>query len=348
VRSVDALRAVCDLRLLFGPEHGLDGVAAAGQHIASGLDRRSGLPVVSLYGAHQAPAAEELAQIDVLLCDLQDVGVRYYTYAWTLLLALEAAGKVGLPMWVLDRPNPLGGLAVEGSLLRDGYRSLVGRWAVPVRHGLTLGELALLCNEQGALGVDLEVVQMHGWRREQRHAATGLPWVAPSPNMPDFQTALLYGGNCLVEGTTLSEGRGTALPFQQVGAPWIDGHALADALNRRGLTGVAARATAFAPTTSKYAGQRCEGVQLHITDEESLRPVALGVALLATVKELCPHDFAWVAPGAGETYSIDLLWGSDSLRQTIDASAAIAPLLEQADAEAQAFDRERQTYLRYT
>ena len=346
-RSVDALRVVCDLRLLLGPEHGLDGVAPAGEHIGAGVDRASGLPVLSLYGERQAPAPADLAGIDLLVCDLCDVGVRYYTYAATLLHSIAAAAHASVPVLVCDRPNPLGGAVVEGPTLRAGYESLVGAAPTPIRHGLTLGELARMVNARAAAPAALDVLPAEGWRRAQHHPSTGLPWAPPSPNMPNYETALLYAGTCLIEGTNVSEGRGTALPFQQIGAPRLDGPALAAQLNALALPGVRARATAFAPFTSKHAARRCEGVQLHITDRAALRPVTLGVHLLAALHRGYP-EFAWLPPTHGPRHFIDLLWGGDGLRRALDAGEGPAALIEAMESEARAFEQERRAWLTST
>jgi uncharacterized protein YbbC (DUF1343 family) len=345
-RSVDALAAVCDLRLLFGPEHGLDGVAAAGQRVGEGTDRASGLRVISLYGARRAPAPADLAEIDLLVCDLCDIGARFYTYAATLLGSLAAAADAGVPVLLCDRPNPLGGAVVEGPTLRAGYQSLVGAAAVPIRHGLTLGELARMANARAATPAELQVLPAQGWRRAQHHPHTGLPWVPPSPNVPGYETALLYPGTCLIEGTNVSEGRGTALPFQQIGAPWLNGRELAAQLNALGLPGVGARATAFAPLGSKHAGLRCEGIQLHITDAAALRPVALGVHLLAALRRGSP-EFAWLPPVEGARHFIDLLWGGDGLRRALDAREEPAAIIAAMDEEARQFEREREEWLLY-
>jgi uncharacterized protein YbbC (DUF1343 family) len=345
-RSVDALRAACDLRVLFGPEHGLDGVAPAGQHVGAAVDAASGIPIVSLYGKRRAPAPADLAGIDLLVCDLCDVGARYYTYAATLLDSVAAAAVAAVPVLVCDRPNPLGGAAVEGPLLRAGYESLVGAAAVPIRHGLTLGELTRMLNARAVAPAELEVLPVQGWQRAGHHPSTGLPWAPPSPNMPTYETALLYPGTCLVEGANVSEGRGTALPFQQIGAPWLDGRALAAQLNALDLPGVRARATAFAPLASKHTGRRCEGVQLHITDPGALRPVALGVHLLAALRR-SSAEFAWLPPAHGARHFVDLLWGGDGLRRALDAGEAPAALIAAMDAEARQFERDREPWLLY-
>lgn len=346
-RSVDALRAVCDLRVLFGPEHGLDGVAPAGQPVGAAIDAASGIPVVSLYGERRAPAPADLAKVDLLVCDLCDVGARYYTYAATLLASIAAAATAGVPVLVCDRPNPLGGGLVEGPLLRAGYESLVGAAPVPIRHGLTLGELARMLNARADTPAELEVLAAQGWRRAEHHPATRLPWAPPSPNMPTYETALLYPGTCLIEGTNLSEGRGTALPFQQLGAPWLDSSALAAQINALGLPGVRARATAFVPLASKHAGQRCEGVQLHITAPDALRPVALGIHLLASLRR-SSGEFAWLSPANDGRHFIDLLWGGDGLRRALDAGENPAAIIPAMDAEARQFERDREPWLLYT
>lgn len=282
---------------------------------------RLGIPVHSLYGESQAPTAEQLAGLDLLLIDLQDVGARFYTYTSTVALALEACGRAGPPVLLLDRPNPLGGTALEGSLLEPSCRSFVGLHPIPIRHGLTLGELARLFNELGGYGAALEVLPLAGWRRAMWYDETGLPWVTPSPNLPTFASAIVYPGTCLIEGTTLSEGRGTALPFEQLGAPWLDGDALAAELNALALPGVRWRPVGFTPGHGrKFPGTPCGGVQLHVTDRDALRPVEAVLHLLATVRRLAPDDFAWRPPAnPARPPFIDLLAGTPRLREALDA-----------------------------
>jgi uncharacterized protein YbbC (DUF1343 family) len=321
---------------LFGPEHGVRGEAQDMIGVGDDRDARTGIPVTSLYGEtfeSLTPAAEELAGIDVLLVDLQDVGSRYYTYVWTMALALGAAAAAKVAVIVLDRPNPLGGLAVEGGTVRPGFESFVGLGPLAVRHGLTIAEVARLV----ALGMpwggarfarpldcDLTVVAMRGWRREMTFAETGLPWVMPSPNMPTPDTALCYPGQCLFEATNLSEGRGTTRPFELCGAPFLDGYAWGQALAESALPGVRFRPLSFRPMFHKFAGRSCGGVQLHVTDRRAFRPYRTGIALLAAAHRLAPEGFRW----RSEPYefvvdppAIDLLTGSDEVRRAIERGA---------------------------
>jgi uncharacterized protein YbbC (DUF1343 family) len=328
---------------LFGPEHGVRGEAQDMIGLPDERDARTGIPVVSLYGEtfeSLVPAAADLAELDVLVVDLQDIGSRYYTYVWTMALALGAAARAGVAVVVLDRPNPLGGLLIEGGSVREDCESFVGLGAVPVRHGLTIGEVARLCVRgmpwggsrfARPLDGDLTVVPMRGWRRAMLFAETGLPWVMPSPNMPTADTALVYPGQCLFEATNLSEGRGTTRPFEMVGAPFLDGYAWAEALDAqtvagRALPGVRFRPLSFRPTFHKFAGRSCGGLQLHVTDPEAFRPYLTGIALLATARALAPADFRWRTEPyefVGDRPAIDLLTGGDWIRAAIARNAGL-------------------------
>lgn len=314
-----------NLTALFSPEHGLGAGAADGAEIEHTVDRLTGLPVYSLYGATFKPTAEMLANIDLLLFDIPDVGARFYTYIWTLSHLMEACAETGKPLWVLDRPNPLGGLLerAEGPMLNEAeISSFVGRWSMPIRHSLTVGEVALLWNHSRKLNVDLSVVKTAGWSREQHWPDIELPFVPASPAMPSYDVALVYPGTCLFEGTNLSEGRGTTNPFQQIGAPWVDGFALAKSFNSIGLPGVAARAVEFVPASSKHAGQVCHGVMLHVFERHSYRPVAASLHLLISVMRMHPDQFAWLpyptaANGAGFGH-FELLIGQLAMRGELE------------------------------
>lgn len=325
-------RAGVNLTKLFAPEHGLGANAADGAPIDNEIDPLTGLPVYSLYGATYRPTPAMLADLDLLLFDIPDVGVRFYTYIWTLSYVMEACAAVGLPLWVLDRPNPLGGelTAAEGPMLDEAtVASFVGRWSMPVRHSLTIGELANLWNGERQLGVDLMVIPSTGWTRAQLWSATGLPFVPTSPAMPDFDAALLYPGTCFFEGTNLSEGRGTATPFRVVGAPWLQAQTVVDHFNAQALPGIVARAVQFTPLSSKHTGELCQGVMLHVLAAPALRPVAAGLQLLAIIIALHPQDFTWLpyptaanGPGYGH---FDLLSGRLDLRSalaTLDPATA--------------------------
>ncbi|MEQ1688170.1 MAG: DUF1343 domain-containing protein [Sphingopyxis sp.] len=273
---------------LFGPEHGVRGDAQAGAHIADAHDAATGLPVYSLYGATREPSAAMLAGIDLIIIDLPDVGARTYTYAATVIGVLRAAQRAAIAVMLLDRPNPIGGVTVEGPMLDPAFASFVGPFPMPMRHGMTMGELARLFNTELAIGAELHLVSMRGWQRSDGAAG---PWVPPSPNLPTRDSALAYPGMVLVEGTNLSEGRGTTRPFEMIGAPYIDPAALAAAMNARRLPGVRFRGLWFTPTSSKYAGTRVGGVQVHVTDRSAYRPVHTAVALLQVVAQAYPDDF---------------------------------------------------------
>ncbi|MBI3912441.1 MAG: DUF1343 domain-containing protein [Armatimonadetes bacterium] len=294
------------LALLFGPEHGVRGDAPDGQPVPSDIDARLGIPVVSLYGEQVRPPQETLAELDAILFDLQDVGARFYTFTTTLSHVMDAAAETGIPVVVLDRPNPIGGVQCEGPLLEPAHASFVGRFPIPIRHGLTLGELGRLFHRLGT-GEEPVVVRVEGWTRGQYWRETGLPWVAPSPNMPTPETALVYPGTCLLEGTNVSEGRGTALPFEILGAPWLDAMELAAALSALALPGCRFRPVFFRPTASKYGGETCQGTQVHVTDGGAFRPVLTGVAILSVIRRLRPEAFAW--PVRGESGRTDARTG---------------------------------------
>ncbi|UCC65686.1 MAG: DUF1343 domain-containing protein [Anaerolineae bacterium] len=347
--GVEALLAAgVRVAALFSPEHGLAGSAADGATVPSGLDRRTGLPIYSLYGQTRRPTPDMLTGLDVLLFDIQDVGARFYTYVWTMTHAMEAAAEAGSPFIVLDRPNPIGGGIVEGPVLEPAFSSFVGRYPVPVRHGLTAGELAAYVNSQFGVGADLRVVPVESWRREQWFDETGLAWVPPSPAMPSLATATVYPGACLIEGTNLSEGRGTALPFEVVGAPWVHGHALAEALNGEALPGVCFRAAQFVPVASKWAGQVCCGVQWHVLDRRAFRPVETALYLIAVIRSLWPEEFAWLAASwEGRAPHFDLLMGTDRVRRQLESGLPVATVVAGWQAGLGAFRERRQSCLCY-
>ena len=345
---------------LFGPEHGIRGEAQDMVGVGGGKDPRSGIDEVSLYGdsfASLVPTRSQLDGIDVLLIDLQDIGSRYYTFVWTMALAMRAAAEAGIAVVVLDRPNPLGGVQIEGGAVQ--IESFVGLASVPVRHGLTIGEMAKLVKAglpwggerfSRSLDLDLTVLQMQGWRRDMAFEATGLPWILPSPNMPTVDTAWVYPGMCLIEGTNVSEGRGCTRPFEIIGASFVDSYALADALNRDGLAGVAFRPLTFRPTFHKHGGKACGGVQLHVTSRQVFNPYATGVAVLRQLRRLCGSAFVWRT----ETYefvsdhpAIDLLTGSADIRSAIDDGADLLDLVAQWQPDELAFAERRAPHLLY-
>ncbi len=354
--TVDVFHAHPHIQLvaLFSPEHGLYAAVADGAAVASGRDPDTGLPVHSLYGETRRPTPDMLAGVDTIVVDLQDVGVRFYTYLWTLTYVMEAAAEAGLSVIVLDRPNPLGGQAVEGPLLQPGFESFVGRWPIPVRHGMTLGELARYFNATRDMGVDLTVIPVRGWRRSLWWDQTGLAWVPPSPGLPSLESVWAYPGTCFLEGTNLSEGRGTGLPFQVAGAPWIaqgDGPSarrLAEALNDRRLPGVYFRPIHFTPCTSKWAGEICGGVQVHILDRSRYEPIRMGLHLIATIRSLYPQRFQWRPTSwEGRPPHFDLLVGNDWVRQALEEDQPIEEIAERWRQDVEAFRQARRPYLLY-
>ena len=321
--AVDALRSAPGVRLvrLFGPEHGVWGEAQDMVGVDGDADPWSGLPVVSLYGHDEeslTPPPESLVGLDVLVYDVQDIGSRYYTFAATLARAMGAAAAAGVRVLVLDRPNPIGGLAVEGGVVRPGFESFVGEFPVSVRHGLTVGELALLFHRAFGVGEEPGVVALEGWQRSRRFAETGLPWVLPSPNMPTPDTSLVYPGACLVEGTNLSEGRGTTRPFELVGAPWADRVEIAGWLDRLDLPGVRFHPITFTPglpgtsVEVKWRGDVCQGVRIEITDAKAYRSVVTGLAVVSAFRRSHPDEFRWRGP------HFDRLAGVRWLREGIE------------------------------
>lgn len=311
------------LTALFSPQHGVHSEVQDNMvESPHGIDRRLGVPIWSLYADRRKPSREMLSGIDVLLVDLQDVGTRVYTFVWTLRLLMEACGQSGTRVLVLDRPNPIGGLVAEGNRLRPQWSSFVGLEPVPMRHGLTIGELALWFRGCRGVPCDLQVVPLDGWSREMLWPDTGRPWVSPSPNMPSADTALLYPGTVLLEGTNASEGRGTTRPFELVGGPWVDGERLAARMRGLGLPGAAFRPVAFQPTFQKWAGKSCGGVQIHVTDAGSFRPYRTGLGLLCALWELYRDEgFDWRPPPyeyETERMPIDLLLGDEQLRRGIE------------------------------
>jgi uncharacterized protein YbbC (DUF1343 family) len=334
--TLDVLYENYHLTALYAPEHGARGEAEAGERVASYTDTRTGKPVYSLYGDTKKPTPEMLDNIDMLIMDVQDIGCRYYTFLSTLRLCMEACAENGKAFAVFDRPNPIGGLQVEGNLVQEGFISFVGCAAIPTRHGLTLGELATMMNEEYTIGCELYVLPTENWRRGMYADETGLLWVNPSPNMPCLDAAVLYPGTCLFEGTNISEGRGTTKPFETAGAPWLDGVKLADSLNKQNLDGVLFRPVYFKPAFSKHAGVLCGGVQAHITDKKAVKPVQVGLCLLETIKEQSGEKFEWLP-------FIDLLAGCDLLQKE-NGFAAYRQLCE---TEAVGFMKKRERYFMY-
>ncbi|HEX9118353.1 MAG TPA: DUF1343 domain-containing protein [Anaerolineae bacterium] len=326
---------------LFGMEHGFGGGAADGAAVGHGRDAPTGLPVYSLYGTARKPTREMLHGLDLLVFDAQDVGVRFYTYISTLYYVLQAAAEAGLPVLVLDRPNPITGIAVEGPVTKPGCESFVGIAPIPIRYALTPGELAGYLNQELGMGADLAVIPLQGWRRSMWFDETGLPWVPTSPAMPHLSTAIVYPGTCLIEATNVSEGRGTTLPFEQIGAPWIDEHALAAALNATGVPGVRFRPAIFTPAASKYAGEECRGVQIHVTDRTALPAVTLGLHLLAVLRCLYPARFSW------DDARLDRLAGDPAVRLQLADGVDVEAIVRGWAPEIDAFCKRREKHLLY-
>ena len=327
---------------LMAAEHGIRGTAAAGERITDEVDPKTGVPVYSLYTSEdRGPTPAMLANVDVLVYDLQEVGGRTWTYVSTMALSMQAAKRKGIPFVVLDRPNPIGGEIVEGALLDPKFKSFVGMYPIPARHGMTVGELATLFNRRYGIGADLVVVRAAGWRRSQWFDETGLPWVNPSPNLRSLAAVTNYPGSVYFEGTTLTEGRGTDRPFEQVGAPWLHAAEVARAMNARQLPGVRFEAItmAVAPTAAKHPGQTIPAIRFVITDRQAYRPVRASLLLIDEIRRQHPRDFAW-------TGSIDRLTGSDKVRLAVEAGRLPA-LLDAWDREAAAFRASRRPYLLY-
>jgi uncharacterized protein YbbC (DUF1343 family) len=339
------------LTALFGPQHGfrsdLQENMIESPH-AEDVNRR--VPVYSLYSETREPTAEMLADVDVLVIDLQDVGTRIYTYIYTMANCLRAARTHGVRVVVCDRPNPINGEDIEGATLDPAYASFVGQFPIPMRHGLTIGEAARLFNDHFGLNAAVDVVPMDGWRRSMYYDETQLPWVLPSPNIPTLETAIVYPGAVLFEGTRVSEGRGTTRPFEIIGAPWIDGERFAEALNRRHLQGVYFRPVLFEPTFHKHAQQPCGGVQIHVTDRRAFRAMRVAVEMLAEFHREAPGTVLWRDPPYEyETVKppIDILYGSDRLRRGIDAGQDPSSIMADWTRDEEAFRELRQKYLLY-
>lgn len=345
------LRAGAQIGVLFGPEHGFGAEAQDMEAVTSSRDPRTGAPIHSLYGDDEealSPQPRWLEGLDAVVVDLQDVGSRYYTFVWTAALMLRAAAAQGVQTIVLDRPNPLDGMTLEGAPQDPGYRSFVGLYEVAVRHAMTLGELCERVRRLEGLDADaLHVVRMQGWRRWMRFQDTGLPWVLPSPNMPTPDTACVYPGGCLLEGTELSEGRGTTRPFEIWGAPGVDGQQLAREVY---APGAVLRPLSFKPMFQKHAGRLCGGVQVHIADPTALRSFALYMQLIAAVRRLAPDAFEWRQHAyefVQDRPAIDLLTGGPRFRETVDADASLDELLAEHAAGAGRFARAREVDLLY-
>src|SRR5687767_1789433 len=337
---------------LFGPQHGIRSDLQENMiETPHGEDRIRKVPVYSLYSETREPTDDMLKGLDALVIDLQDVGTRIYTYIYTMAYCLKAAARNGLPVIVCDRPNPIGGVAVEGPMLEKGYESFVGLYELPMRHGMTIGELARMFNEHFGLGAKLEVIPMQGWRRDMYFEETGIPFVLPSPNIPTIDAEVVYPGAVLFEGMNVSEGRGTTKPFELIGAPWVkDAEAFARRLNALDLPGVVFRPHSFEPTYHKHAKVLCGGCQVHVTDRSAFRAVETGVALILAFHEADPSAFAWVPPPYEYEYTllpIDILYGSDKLRKGMHAGRTARQIAEEWVEPVAEFQKLRAQYLLY-
>lgn len=336
-----------ELTALYGPEHGVRGSAQAGAYVEYYIDEKTQLPVYSLYGKTKKPTPDMLENVDVLLFDIQDVGTRFYTYIYTMAYAMEAAKENDIPFIVLDRPNPLGGVKVEGPVLETEYKSFVGNYEIPLRHGMTVGELARLFNEEFNIGADLTVVEMDRWKRTMNYDGTPLEFVMPSPNMPTLDTAFVYPGAALIEGTNVSEGRGTTKPFELIGAPFINSDDLSAELNSLDLPGVKFRAASFIPTFSKHSGKLSHGIQIHITDYESFEPVVTGLHIVKTIHDMYPEDFEFRAEDSKGISFFDLLTGNGWIREELEAGKSVQEIQSMWEDDLKEFKQVREKYLLY-
>jgi uncharacterized protein YbbC (DUF1343 family) len=336
---------------IFGPQHGFRSDVQENM-IESGHanDARRRVPVYSLYSETRIPTPEMMSGLDVLVIDLQDVGTRIYTYIYTMAYCLTAAKRDGVKVIVCDRPNPIGGVQVEGPMLEKGFESFVGLYPIPMRHGMTIGELARLFNDEFGIGADLEVIPMTGWTRNMYHDDAAAPWVMPSPNMPTLDTAIVYPGTVVFEGTNISEGRGTTRPFELNGAPWITDERFADALNARRTPGVHFRPVVFEPTFHKHAKTSCGGVQIHVTDRRLFAPVLAGVLLVEAFRAADPEAFAWREPPYEYEYTLlpfDILCGTSQTREQIEAGVRAEEIARSWEPAVAGFVKRREAFLLY-
>lgn len=339
------------LTCIFSPQHGFFADKQDNMiETAHAADRATGLPLFSLYGQTRKPDGAMFDHLDVLLIDLQDVGTRVYTFIYTMAYCLEAAAEFGKKVVILDRPNPIGGELTEGNLVEDDYRSFVGLYPIPMRHGLTMGELARLFNDHFGINADLEIITMSGWQRGMYFDDTGLPWLFPSPNMPTLETALVYPGQVIWEGASVSEGRGTCLPFELFGAPYFDHDRFLTALDPADLVGSVLRPIAFEPTSNKYRGELCNGFQLQITDRQSFRPYRTSLALLSSTMKLYGEHFTYKEPPYEYEYEklpMDMILGSRALREALEAGKSLADLEDGWQADLAGFDALRRNFFLY-
>jgi uncharacterized protein YbbC (DUF1343 family) len=342
------LRTKVAVTALFAPEHGIEGELQDQERIVNFYEKKSSIPVHSLYGKHLAPTKGMLKKVDTLVFDIQDAGARFYTFVWTMELAMEKASLYKKRFIVLDRPNPINGTDIEGPVLDENYSSFVGLYSIPVRHGMTVGELASMFKGEFNIGVELEVVKMKGWERDMWFDDTYLPWISPSPNMPTLDTATVYPGMCLLEGTNISEGRGTTKPFEYFGAPWLKREAVLNELVE--LKGCRLRPIYFKPLWSKYIGEVCGGFQLYVTDRDVFRPVETALAIIRAIKETHPEDFKWKEPPyefEEEKLPFDILIGNSIVREMIEDGYSFEDMEDVCNQGLEKFRKARERYLLY-
>lgn len=339
------------LKALFGPQHGYYAQTQANMiEWETHPHSRLGIPVYSLYGERRKPSSEMIEGLDTVVVDLTDIGTRCYTYLWTATLMMRALSSASIPMIVLDRPNPIGGVCVEGPMLKKGYESFVGLFPLALRHGMTMGECLLMIAEEEGLGSKPEIVKVAGWRREMYFDETGLPWVLPSPNIPTPDSAIVYPGAVLFEGTNLSEGRGTTRPFEIIGAPWIDPYKLAGELSSAKDEGVFFRPVRFKPVSDKFRNIICGGIQIHVTDRRIFRPVRTAARIISAVVGMYPAEFEWSEPPyeyEEKIMPIDIITGSGKFREGIDSYFEVDDIFRPWEEEERAFINKRKEYLIY-
>jgi uncharacterized protein YbbC (DUF1343 family) len=347
IPSIDLFHSHPDIDLvaLYAPEHGIRGDAKEGEKVEYSIDSHTNLPVYSLYGENKKPTYEMLEPVDVIVFDLQDIGARYYTYIYTMAYVMEACAEFERQFVVLDRPNPISGVKMEGNLVDKDIKSFVGLYPIPNRHGMTVGEIALMYKYEFNINCDLSVISMEDWKRNMYFEDTGLFWVSPSPASTSIDMCTLYPGTCLIEGTNLSEGRGTTRPFEYIGAPYIDSYQLAKRFNEKKLPGILARPIYFKPAFQKHNDAICGGVQLHVADRFKLNSFQCGLTLIELIAEMYPNDFEFIENKDGK-YFFDLLAGTRELRDVISRGSSIDFLL-QCNVELQNFKEQREPYLLY-
>ncbi len=340
-----------NLTALFGPQHGIRADVQDNMiETSHSIDESTKLPVYSLYSETRQPTKEMLANLDALVVDLQDVGCRVYTFIYTMANAMKACAKFNKKIFVLDRPNPLNGIKVEGNILEKGYESFVGQYPIPMRHALTIGEMAKLFNEEFGINCDLEVIEMDNWARENYYDETDAPWVLPSPNMPTVSTAVVFPGTVFFEGTQVSEGRGTTKPFEIIGAPYINSKELGDALNSLKLGGVIFQPISFLPSFQKHSNKNCNGVFIHVVNRELFEPVITGIAILKTIFDLHPNDFEWKIPPYEYVYDrnpFDVIAGTTKLRSRLESMTSLHEIKNEWQKDINKFSIIRNKYLLY-